>query len=379
MSLTKRLYRLDEVRAALVYCIKSKRLYEACYWLRELEDSCQSCEARRILFLSWFLVYGLAHCSWLQAWANEADSQEGRLKLCWQLCRCSERDTSLWWLLCAGAVYDANSPKEQLSIVFDRWRGSYWLEHEDFWQPLVDASETERLDEILEGLQTDMGKYNLHARLAGLVLVASQKHISKNSWGPLSQEEPIELATKLAEWSMPGTVRASRLVPIPQGCLYGITWRGCGGDTGPELCNLNIKAFQKSPLWKQTLGSYATGGQWNSDDSLEEFYDTEFAGCDIPDEWSARDREHSHGIYPLVNGSAPLWKWWGSWIGDLPHKWIWGTVVDWVLDWSKTVQLNETGAILELISGLYAKREPIILGPTKKKEWVLSTPPLAQK
>lgn len=379
MSLTKRLYRLDEVRAALVFCIKSRRLYEACFWLRELEDSDQGSEARRVLFLSWFLINGLANCSWLRAWSSMADTSEGRLKLCWQLCRCSERDTSLWWLLCAGAVYDAGFPKEQLSAVFDRWRSSYHLDHEEFWQPLVDASEIERLDEILEGLQTDMRKYSLYARLAGLVLVVSQKHIPKSSWGQLSQEEPIELAAKLAEWEVPTNVRAARIMAIPEGCLYGITWRGCGGDTRPELMSLSIKGFQKSAHWKQKLDSYATGGQWNSDDAIEEFYDTEFAGCDIPDEWSMRDRETSHGTYPLINGSAPLWKWWNSWIGDQPHKWIWGTVIDWVLDWSKTVALNETGAILELVVGLYTKREPVMLGKPKKKEWILSTPLLAQK
>jgi hypothetical protein len=280
--------------------------------------------------------------------------------------------------LCAGAVYDANSPKEQLSAVFDRWRGSYWVEHEEFWQPLVDASETERLDKILEGLQTDMGKYTLYARLAGLVLVASQKYIPKSSWGTLSQEEPIELAAKQLEWSEPRTIRAARVYPIPQGCLYGLTWRGCGGDTRPEL-DLSLKGFLKSAIWKQTLSNYTTGGQWNSDDALEEFYDTEFAGCDIPDEWPGRDRELSHGVYPLVNGSAPLWKWWNSWIGELAHKWIWGTLIDWVQDWTTKVQLNETGAVLELIAGLYAKRDPIVLGPPKKKEWVFSTPPLAQK
>lgn len=379
MSLTKRLYRLDEVRAALVFCIKSKRLYEACFWLRELEESAQGPEARRILFLTWFLLYGLAHCSWLHAWTGAAETPEGRLKLCWQLCRCSERDTSLWWLFCAGAIYDLSSPKEQLSAVFDRWRGSYWVEYEEFWQPLVDASETERLDEILEGLQTDMGKYSLYARLAGLVLVASQKHIPKSSWGALSQEEPIELAAKQLEWNAPTTVRAARIFPIPQGCLYGLTWRGCGGCTTDELTTLTLKSFQKCTYWKQILAVYITGGQWNSDDALEEFYDTEFAGCDIPDEWPRRDREVSHGIYPLVNGSAPLWKWWNSWIGELPHKWIWGTIIDWVQDWTTQVQLNETGAVLELIAGLYTKREPIILGPPKKKEWVFSIPPLAQK
>jgi hypothetical protein len=265
-----------------------------------------------------------------------------------------------------------------LSAVFDRWRGSYWLEHEEFWQSLVDASETERLDEILEGLQTNMGKYTLHARLTGLVLIASQNHIPKSSWGELSQEEPIELAAKQFEWAAPTTVRAARIFPIPQGCLYGLTWRGCGGDTSPEL-DVSLKGFQKSVFWKQKLAEYTTSGQWNSDDALEEFYDTEFRGCDIPDEWSARDRGTSHGTYPLVAGAAPLWKWWSAWIGQLQHKWIWGTVVDWVLEWSNSVALHETGSILEYVSSLYAKRTSILLGPPKKKEWILSTPLLAQK
>ena len=379
MSLTKRLYRLDEVRAALLFCIKSRRLYEACFWLRELEDSELQSEARQILFLSWFLVYGLSTCSWIFAWAENANSRQGRLKLCWQLCRCSERDTSLWWILCAGVVY--SNPKDQLSVVFDQWRSRYHIDHEEFWQPLVDASNLEPVDLILEQLQENMGKYILYARLAGLVLVASQKHISKSSWGQLSQEEPIELLQYLTEWNSSTSLRATRAFAIPQSSLYGITWRGCGGTTTEELRNLNLKQLLKSPGWKNTLVPYTTAGQWNSDDDHEAFYDTwfNFATCDIPDEWSSTDQEKSHGTYPLIGDQAPLWKWWNSWIGGLPHKWIWGTVVDQVAEWTKTVDLNKTGAIVELVAKLYSQQIPVYIGPPKKKEWILSIPPLVQK
>ena len=376
MSLTKRLYRLDEVRSAFIFSIKSKRLYEACFWLKELEETKEG-EARRVLFLTWFLVYGLSNCSWIFAWATNSETAEGRLKLCWQLCRCSERDTSLWWIFCAGAVY--TDPKEQLSIVFDKWRSSYHLDHEDFWQPLVDVSTIEPIDLCLHALQIDMDKYILYARLAGLALITIQTRIPKSSLTPLSQEEPIDLLKYLTEWAEAKSLRDARAFPIPQGCLYGITWRGCGGDTTQELRSLTLKSFLRSPVWKQTLIAYTTGSTWTSDEDLEAFYDTEFYRCDIPDEWSAEDQQKSHGIYPLVAGKAPLWKWWVSWIGELPHKWVWGTIIDQVLVWTKEIDLNATGAILEYMNEVYKKKETVGMLEPKKKEWVLSIPPLSQK
>ena len=379
MSLTKRLYRLDEVRAALCFCIKSRRLYEACFWLRELEDSALSGEARRILFLCWFLMYGLSRCSWLFAWAIKSTTPEGRLKLCWQLCRCSERDTSLWWILCAAVVY--TDPKEQLSNLFDAWRATYANETVDFWQPLVDASSDEKLDDILQALQEDMGKYTLYGRLTGLVLTHVYKHLPKATWADLSQEEPIELLTYFTEWQEANTksIRAARVFSIPQSALYGITWRGCGGNTTEELRTINLQTLGKSAYWKQTLANYQNGGVWNSDEHLEDFYDTTFQSCDIPDEWSSADQQKSHGIYPLVGEQAPLWKWWNAWIGDLPHKWIWGKCIESTKDWYKEINLNTTGAILEFIAKLYATTTPSIVPPQKKKEWVLSSPLLDQK
>lgn len=48
---------------------------------------------------------------------------------------------------------------------------------------------------------------------------------------------------------------------------------------------------------------YQTGGQWTSDEDMEQFYKAHFPD-DIPDEWTRAEKEKSHG--PGIHGGEPL-------------------------------------------------------------------------
>jgi hypothetical protein len=317
MSLTRRLYRLDEVRAALLYSLKSKRLYEAVFWLNELEDSWYSGEARRLLLVSWLMNVGIARIAWLAAWSTNSHTREGRLQLCWQLLKCQEQDSSLWLLLWAGVTDTSGA-----SSFVVQWQHMFTKEDEEFWGHLFDKTEDERICSILEALQVDMKTYSLYAKCIGYAIVYSIQNLSSSTWSSLSEKEPSDLAITIQSWNEKCTLKEKRIFSIPYDCLFGMTWRGSGADTTDSLQMLTFDSLKKSSSWKIILKGYSTDEGWNSDEALEAFWDTEFKGCDIPDEWSKQDQEKSHGR-GVTFPDGPLTRWWKNWICP-EHLLIWG-------------------------------------------------------
>lgn len=327
MSLTKRFYRLDEVRSAFLYCLKQRRFNETIFWLRELEDSCYGGEARRLLFVSWFICIGLARVSWLSEWSTEGSTREGRLKLCWQLMRCSERDSSLWWLVWCGSM----EIKHGLSNLLDKWRARQY------------GSCSIKFN--------DMRGYSILAEATQCALGCIV--IPKSSYAELSKNEPVDLQKMLQEWS-----EDERLYEIPFGCLYGMTWRGCGGDTTDEINECSLT----SPYWK-AIAVFTT------DSEKEEFYDTYFPN-DIPDEWSLKEKLKSHGPGVDCTGGAPLSRWWKNWIPE-DHLWIWGKPIRICWDWVLGQRADVEASILDRLLLIY-KSIPVQSYHPRKKMFQLA-------
>jgi len=91
--------------------------------------------------------------------------------------------------------------------------------------------------------------------------------------------------------------RSRRELAIPQECLYGLTQRGSKREsTIPEIRRIDDRILFEpaGSYWHQRLleGGWTPG--WTSDDAMEQFYQTYFPD-DIPDEWSSKDQEVSHG------------------------------------------------------------------------------------
>ena len=313
MVLTRRLYKFEEVRAAFLYCMKTKCLNEAIFWLLELEESFYSGEVRRLLLLSWMMWTGPSRLSWLLEWANSADTQKGRLDLCWKLIRCREKDTSIWWLLWA-TICSKDTPDEHGKL-FHLWKQSCCKEDTDFWQELVDETEDERILTIFEALQTEMKSYSLFAKCIGLTVFYAWNKVPQTTWEPLSNKQPETLEDTIASWKL-NNIRKERIYEIPYYCLFGMTWRGVGGDTTDELRNLNITELLKSAFWKKQILPYLDEtNNWISDEHKEEFWDTHFNWVtqDHPDEWSLKEQKKSHGS-GVTCPKAPLKMWWKNWI-----------------------------------------------------------------
>jgi len=79
-------------------------------------------------------------------------------------------------------------------------------------------------------------------------------------------------------------------------CLYGITRRGRIPRTTSTLESLHDveKGMRGCPFWEEAMEPYQTGGQWTSDEAMEQFYEAHFPD-DIPDEWTRAEKEKSHG------------------------------------------------------------------------------------
>jgi len=303
MSLTKRLYRLDEVRSAFLFCLKCRRFNETIFWLKELEDTFLGRDVRRLLLVSWAMNVGLARQEWLKEWCIGSLTAEGRLRLCWQLLRCSERDSSIWYLLWSGVLslnQDAGLLNKWNSICGDK----------DFWSKINHR--------FADSLKHDMKTYEIFSKAIACCLDCTSP---KSTWAPMSVEEPIDLVKNIDTWNKL-SIRKGRIYEIPYGCLYGMTQRGLGVDTSDEINNFDISV---SPYWKRICIDY------ESDDAKELFFDTHFPD-DIPDEWSLTEKRQSHG--PGVHCVGPLNKWWSSWICE-GHMWIDADIVYNINKWVK--------------------------------------------
>jgi hypothetical protein len=355
--LTKHLYRFDEVRSALLYSLKRKRLNEALYLLEELEESFYGGEARLLLFLSLCMCVGIKRLSWIEAWATQSQTREGRYTLCWQLIRCNEKDSSIWWLLWSIVVSKEKDPLlEKHGRLFIKWFNTCKQEDETVWQTCLDSSDDERVDTILIALQDDMKSYTIFAKACAVTILHGYKKVEKSSWSKLSSIDP------LYESGFDTTLRNSRKYTIPIECLYGMTQRGAGVDTTEELRCLGSKDFQASAYWSKVWPKEV------NDSTYEQFWDTYFP-CDHPDEWSKEDQILSHG--PGVP-EGPLIRWWNNWIGS-ERLFVWGVPETSVLEWVK-LERTTSISVLDRLLKLYKDFSctPSVLYPIKK-EFVLST------
>lgn len=317
---------------------------ESIFWIRELEDSCFGGEARRLLLISWTMNIGISRVQWLIKWSQESTTREGRLKLCWQLLRCSERDSSIWLLLWAGVLPIGDG----YSKLVDKWNSICHLE--PICKNII-------FEECYKALQTDMRGYSIFGKA---ICCALEEKICKSSWAELSKSEPVDMKKDIDEWNMLD-IRHGRIYEIPRNCLYGMSWRGLGGDTTDEINEDNI--LEKAPFWKRELLLYKDE-TWISDDLKEKFYEINFPS-DIPDEWSLHEKSKSHG--PSKSCGGNYYKWWSSWVCK-DHILIWGKPVYRIESYMKEQKIDDS--VIDRLCNLYKERVPRTV--TKfKKNWVL--------
>jgi hypothetical protein len=178
-------------------------------------------------------------------------------------------------------------------------------EDEELWELVVNGIDDERLDPVMEALQTDMRSYSNFAKCAAYMIFTKLKDLKnlKSTWLELSQKEP-----PMNTWD-DTSLKTSRVYDIPYECLFGMTWRGTGQNTMDELNSLSLETLSKSPYWKKLIP------ETREDEIIEAFWDTYFpyTTCDHPDEWSLLAKKKSHGE-GSTGAQGPLTRWWRNWI-----------------------------------------------------------------
>jgi hypothetical protein len=282
MVLTKHLYDLREVRAALLWSIKQRRRDDTLFWLNELEDSCYGSEAGRLLWIAWMLWIGLTRLAWLAVWEDKTNSREGRQMLARHLISCSERDSSLWIAICAKAL------KQDMI-----WK-SY---------PIAKDQIQQRLGPAIRLMEGQLRAYAPFGRIVCDILkggIATET----SSWIGFPGLEFIQSVEESS------TIMEGRTLAIPYDCLFGMTQRGQGTNTADILRCLTLSSLKYSPVWKNLVPDSPT------DSEAEEFWDTYFPWntCDHPDEWPLKEQEKSHGLGVTGSAESPLSRWWRNWV-----------------------------------------------------------------
>jgi len=301
MPLTRHLYREDEVRAALLWCILRRRIREASFWATELEES--GCDFDGEIITAWTYGIGAAGLGFL-------GKLEGTVNTAIALASWQPRDASVIAVLGSKPSPTGSPPIPE---------GAWSLEEACAMRAMIQGRAGTAF-----ALQWDWPLWHTAMRFKhGLTLAIEGCREAKALAVSIvcqptlivrepSFEIPIEVAQEMESWS-DLTLRTRRIYAIPIECLSHLTARGKNDSytsTDAEIRDLRRleKALEKSPLWTEAIALART-----SDAEYEDFYDSYFD--DIPDEWSLVNREKSHG-----RGTNPcdLKRFLARWFGTMP-------------------------------------------------------------
>ena len=374
--LSRHFYRLDEVRVALAYSIIRGRTVEAAFWCQELIESEVLQEAWATVLETWLwhaLVIDPAFLTDVFTSPEVFQRTEALHTAIYRLtmvCR-EQRDNSLWALLVIGSQqglpdrlctrlppsdHDSTALEQYLagSLYQGKALGAWWATTNLGLEEAQRFLKPSSLPAILVSLQLDGEEWRpicVCARILHQVATASTGSIPSAPW-----TLPADLVEHLHRWSLQVGRRSRRLYPIPKECLYGQTERGIlpvNQTTAAELRDIE-PALSLSPFWRSR---FRTG----DDGAIEAFYAAYFPD-DIPDEWSLKDQEKSHGSGVLRSSQgldlATLGRLWMT----AESRYAWG-----FYEWSNGLELQmelEPGCLLKHsdIGQLY-RLEGTILDP----------------
>lgn len=310
MPLSRHFYSLDEVQAALLHT-------NSLFWCQELILSGCIGEAISTLFQSWLWNTGPMQIQWLiDAWktlALDEISEENILLATYKLSTIHNRDSSLWNILVL-TIQDPNKMPDTVTrktpifatmidekelyfmraIFQGKARSAWWIsqfiDDEKVWSLLDLFAENTGTEhkiglEALKGYEQLLGykstEYDIIIRCAAVLMMC----IRNGSFKPFK-----EIDIKVIEINRIIGRKKSRMYPIPNEYLYGITARGRSKWSQNNFIQLNNveKYVVGCPFWDEVLDKVL-------DKVLDdEFYETYFPD-DIPDEWSKQEKEKSHG------------------------------------------------------------------------------------
>lgn len=356
MPLTRHFYKEDEVAAALFLCMLRGRSREATFWCLEMLDSGLADDLLRVLRETWFYGFGVRCFGWLRAFeaaaaADELDPDIFLGLVCGLSRMGSYRDGTMLALLGLREGTQPDRVNNETEGTLEGFFRAACAERRvaTAWLAARAAGEGGGawLEAVLGGRQRGeaaaliaQGAWSPCQRRALGVAVASLRDAEFTaSWGASpSIELPAEVGEEIEAARAALGPRARRRFPIPFECLYWLTERGrrltVYESNEKEMFRLERPTgIWNSGYWDSVAEQY---GGWEAirsdDDAREAFYDTEFPD-DIPDEWSSKEREKSHGRGVLQPGGRATGAEWIRRIfaGRVGSYLIWQGVEDCVL------------------------------------------------
>ena len=350
---TRHLYETEEVLAALSWCISKGRTKEAVFWSLELLDSGLKDMLQTELLSTWLWHFGIGRLSAMPLLSG--DSDEELLHVVCGLSRLPTRDRSVVTLLilgldteqpdrasffpCLETLFQETSCSElEQAFLAATYQGKSRLAFalsRSLWQtnPARVFSLLQRLQslkqanlelaECLTLLELAPTELTWPSRACAIAAICLDSKRLAHSLKPLNLNPLVEVETSLKDWNDLTGRKARRVFPIPIECLYGRTARGRLSNketTLSTLYTLSSDTLEGCPAWNTILEEEVP---WLDDERKEAFYDLYFPD-DIPDEWSRKDQEKSHGFGCLINQEIPsLKKYIDRWFLRHPTRAYW--------------------------------------------------------
>ena len=401
--LTRHFYELDEVAAALLWCIRNQRVEETAFWAQELIDSEMIESLYTTLYYACIWLFGVRKISCLVD-LYELFHKEGELSddeivaYAVGLAKLSSswKDASIVSLLIFGS-YDTVQPdfigsnkhvsgsgalekaflhacwQGKARLAWDVSRSLWFADVEKVYELLktvaLEKHKDLRLQKALEILQEDECGIPWATRCCAVALICLPD--LKESLNLEHPAFPDYILEKRETWKSLEGRRARRVFAIPTDCLYWITQRGLGSNKKQNqkriLCD-SWKCVEGCSFWNRVLEEEKP---WESDDQKENFYDTYFPD-DIPDEWSKEERNKSHGYGSLIGEEiANFEKYARRWFRGLPSCSVWMGTTDALALLSKIPNLDSGWDELYETQGLVSAMERWDLGCKELRKFLV--------
>jgi hypothetical protein len=324
-TLTIHLYRKEEVLAALPWAIISKNYTESIYWGLELFDSDLMSDALDVLVKTWVTAFGygpncfafLEEIVGLQG-ANEY-SRDDWIQYLYTWSQIKHIDSTAFQLLIRGStistdwkpIFEHSKEYSTIQEAFcnclergkleQAWLISRALDPQEIWKFLDQHSENSGRAAAVK-LVKELNLLEREKAASAMTLATLTEEVWTAANVKLKPKQiPSELLKMIDEWDSEESMRKRRVYSIRPEAITYICERS--SIPSKKSTDADIKANLESLLlqssyWQLVLEDYMSDSAWKSDRYREMFYDTYFpyAYDDIPDEWSAADREKSHGL-----------------------------------------------------------------------------------
>jgi hypothetical protein len=318
-SLTKHLYRLDEVLSSLRWSIITHNLIETAFWTIELCESNFEQECLDMLESVWLHTIGFG--SWyslrlIQSVYDEGSiEQENLIAITLALSKRKICDSTIFHLLLRGATspdWKPNFPhsKEYTTIqesvedclnrgkLNEAWLLGRAMDIKEQWLMLDTIASKLNRSEALSVLK-ELRPCIYENLAAAYVLVSLDEITWISSQKELENIIPKEVQEAMDDWQLETSMRKRRAIkPRTESLLY-LTDRSEQTQyvsSEPDIQTGLLETLKQSEYWSCILEHYMEDGliTWKSDEHHEAFYELYFPN-DIPDEWSLESREMSHG------------------------------------------------------------------------------------